>query len=132
MNTVNSSFSETPNSETTQLEPSFAIPVTLVLLAIPLLLLQVWLGSAIAIFGLFLLFQAVTLRLTFTGTDLDIYRSETLIRRFPYQDWQTWRIFSPSFPVLFYFKEVKSIHFLPILFDPKTLQACLEKHLPLS
>jgi hypothetical protein len=132
MNTVNSSFSEAPNSEATQLEPSFAIPVTLVAVAIPLLLLQVWLGIAIAIFGLFLLFQTVTLRLIFTNTDLDIYRSETLIRRFPYQDWQTWRIFSPAFPVLFYFKEVKSIHFLPVLFDPKTLQGCLEKHLPLS
>jgi hypothetical protein len=132
MNTANSAFSEQSNSETTQLVPSFAIPVTLVLLAIPLLLVQVWLGIAIAIFGVFLLFQTVTLRLIFTGTDLDIYRSETLIRRFPYQDWQAWRIFSPAFPVLFYFKEVKSIHFLPILFDPKILQACLEKHLPLS
>ncbi|WP_019501970.1 DUF3119 family protein [Pseudanabaena sp. PCC 6802] len=132
MNTANPAFSETSNPEATKLEPSFAIPVTLVLLAIPLLLVQVWLGIAIAIFGLFLLFQTVTLRLFFTATALDIYRSDTLIRRFPYQDWQTWRIFSPSFPVLFYFKEVKSIHFLPILFDPKTLQACLEKHLPLS
>ncbi len=127
MNTVSSTF-----SEKIQLEPSFAIPVTLIFLAVPLLLLQVWVGGAIALFGLFLLLQTVTLRLIFTATDLDIYRSETLIRRFPYQDWQNWRIFWPRFPVLFYFKEVKSIHFLPILFNPKTLQTCLEKHLPLS
>jgi Protein of unknown function (DUF3119) len=127
MNTVSSSF-----SEEIQLEPSFAIPVTLVFLAVPILFVQVWVGGAIALFGLFLLLQAVTLRLIFTATDLDIYRSETLIRRFPFQDWQNWRIFWPSFPVLFYFKEVKSIHFLPILFNPKTLQTCLEKHLPLS
>jgi hypothetical protein len=127
MNVANPSL-----SDATQLEPSFVIPVTLVLLAVPLLLLNLWLGSAIAIFGLFLLFQTATLRLIFTATDLDIYRSETLIRRFPYQDWQKARIFWPFFPVLFYFREVKSIHFLPILFDAKTLQTCLEKHLPLS
>jgi len=49
------------------------------------------------------------------------YYCEKLIRRFP-QEWQNWQIFWPGVPILFYFKEVKSIHFLPILFDPKTLK----------
>jgi hypothetical protein len=62
---------------------------------------------------------------------LDIYRGDKLIRRFPYQDWENWDIFWYYLPTLFYFKEVKSLHFLPILFDPKLLRACLEaKQLP--
>jgi hypothetical protein len=30
--------------------------------------------------------------------------------------------------VLFYFREVSSIHFLPILFSPSQLRSCLERH----
>ena len=115
----------------TQLSPSYALPIAIVLLAIPLLLLQPWVSAIVALFGIFLFFQTVTLRLWFTDTALDIYRGESLIRRFPYQDWQNWRIFWPRVPILFYFKEVKSIHFLPILFDAGMLQACLEQHCPL-
>jgi hypothetical protein len=33
-------------------------------------------------------------------------------------------------PILFYFKEINSIHFLPILFDRKMLQTCLEQRCP--
>lgn len=112
------------------LAPSYTIPIVLVLVAIPLFFVQAWVSLAIALFGLFLLIQTVTLRLRFTDTDLDIYRGDTLIRRFPYQEWQNWRIFWPSFPILFYFKEVKSIHFLPILFDPAMLKTCLEARCP--
>lgn len=108
-----------PSSTTIQLAPSYTLPIVLVIAAIPLLLLSVWVGGAIALFGLFLLFQAATLRLQFSETALDIYRGETLIRNFPYQDWQNWQIFWNKVPILFYFKEVKSIHFLPILFDPQ-------------
>ncbi len=96
----------------------------------PLLFVQIWVSLAIALFGLFLLIQTVMLRLKFTETALDIYRGETLIRQFPYQDWQNWEIFWSPAPILFYFKEVKSIHFLPIIFDPKTLRACLEQRFP--
>jgi Protein of unknown function (DUF3119) len=127
--TVTSSFA--PNSASTvELKPSYNIPVVLVIAAIPVLVVQPWVGFAIALFGLFLMFQALTLRLQFTTTDLDIYRGEKLIRRFPYQEWQNWRIFWNGVPILFYFKEVKSIHFLPILFDPNTLKTCLEQRCP--
>ena len=119
-----------PTASTIQLAPSYTLPVVLVIAAIPVLLVQPWLGGAIALFGLFLMFQAATLRLQFTESALDIYRGETLIRRFPYQDWQNWRIFWPTVPILFYFKEINSIHFLPILFDPKTLRTCLEQRCP--
>ena len=114
------------SAQTVELSPSYFLPIALVLAAVPLLLVQAWVSLAIALFGLFLLFQAVTIRLKFTETDLDIYRRETLLRRFPYRDWQNWQIFWSPIPILFYFKEVKSIHFLPILFDAKTLRSCLE------
>ncbi|HIK55180.1 MAG TPA: DUF3119 family protein [Synechococcales cyanobacterium M55_K2018_004] len=110
--------------------PSYTIPLALALSAIPLLLVQPWVSVVVGLFGLFLLFQAVTLRLYFTESALDIYRGETLIRRFPYSEWQHWEIFWSPIPILFYFKEVKSIHFLPILFDPKTLRAALETKIP--
>jgi Protein of unknown function (DUF3119) len=126
---VTTSFTSQSTS-TAELKPSYNIPVVLVIVAIPLLIVQVWLGGAIALLGLFLMFQALTLRLQFTATDLDIKRGEKLIRRFPYQEWQNWRIFWNPVPILFYFKEVKSIHFLPILFDPKTLKTCLEERCP--
>ncbi len=129
LKTVTTSF--VPNfGSTVKLKPSYNIPIVLVIAAIPLMLVQPWLGLAIALFGLFLLFQTVTLCLHFTATDLDIYRGEKLLRRFPYQEWQNWRIFWNAVPILFYFKEVKSIHFLPILFDPNTLKTCLEERCP--
>lgn len=122
--------SYTKASTTVELKPSYNIPLVLVIAAIPMLVVQPWVAGAIALFGLFLMFQAVTLRLLFTPTDLDIYRGEKLIRRFPYEEWQNWRIFWNSIPILFYFKEVKSIHFLPILFNPNTLKTCLEERCP--
>lgn len=102
----------------------------LIALAIPLALVQIWIALAMALFGAFLLYQTATLRLVFTETDLDIYRGETRIRRFPFQEWATWEIFWPPVPVLFYFREVNSIHFLPILFSPSELRSQLEQHVP--
>ncbi|MBE9167830.1 DUF3119 family protein [Pleurocapsales cyanobacterium LEGE 06147] len=116
--------------QTIELAPSYKIPLILVFAAIPLSLIQVWIGGAIALFGLFLMFQAATIRLQFTATALDIYRSGQLIRRFPYQEWLSWQIFWQPVPILFYFREVNSIHFLPIIFEPKTLVSCLQKYCP--
>lgn len=117
-------------SPTVELKPSYRLPGCLAIAALPLLWLQVWVAAGVLLFALFLAVQAATLRLQFTETALDIYRGDALIRHFPYQDWQNWRIFWSPIPVLFYFKEVKSIHFLPILFDPLSLQACLQNHCP--
>ncbi|WP_027269340.1 DUF3119 family protein [Leptolyngbya sp. PCC 6406] len=115
---------------TTTLLPSYAIPIGLGLLAVPLLWVQLWLGGAIAVFALFLLYQTVTLRLVFTPIALEIYRGQTQIRQFPYQDWQLWELFWSPLPILFYFREVNSIHFLPILFQPAALRSELEARLP--
>lgn len=122
--------SSSPSTQVVELAPSYWLPIAFVLGALPLFWVQAWVSLAIALFGVFLLIQAITLRLRFTATDLDVCRGETLIRRFPYQEWQNWRIFWQPLPILFYFKEVKSIHFLPILFDPKMLQSCLEARCP--
>ncbi|MEB3337157.1 MAG: DUF3119 family protein [Leptolyngbyaceae bacterium] len=119
-----------PSAQTIELAPSYTLPIVLVTAAIPLLLVQIWVSLIVGLFGLFLFLQAATLRLRFTETSLDIDRSGTLIRRFPYQDWLNWKIFWPKFPVLLYFKEVNSIHFLPILFDSKMLKTCLEQRCP--
>lgn len=121
----------TPVSDSiVELSPSYTIPFVFIAAAIALLFWLPWASLPIGLFGFFLFFQTVTLRLQFTETNLDVYRSGTLIRRFPYTEWQNWRIYWEPVPILFYFKEVKSIHFLPIIFDPKTLKACLEKHCP--
>ncbi len=124
--------SSTSNSiSTVELKPSYNIPVVLIIGSIPLLLIQQLVaGGIIALLGLFLMYQAVTLRLQFTATDLDIIKGDKLLRRFPYTEWQNWRIFWNIIPILFYFKEVKSIHFLPILFNPNVLKACLEERCP--
>jgi hypothetical protein len=117
---------------TIELAPSYKIPLVLAIAAIPFLWVQIWVGLAIALFGLFLTVQTATIRLRFTPSDLDVYRSDKLLRRFPYQDWSHWQIFWEPFPILFYFREVKSIHFLPMLFDAPTLKQCLESRVPRS
>ncbi|WP_271252494.1 DUF3119 family protein [Pseudanabaena sp. Chao 1811] len=119
-------------SQATELNPSYAIPVVLVLASIPLIWVQPIAAGVVSIFGLFLVYQAATIRLVFTATDLEVYRSQEKFRTFPYQEWQDWKVFWFGFPVLFYFKEIKSIHFLPILFDVNVLRTCLEKYISLK
>ncbi|MBE9030743.1 DUF3119 family protein [filamentous cyanobacterium LEGE 11480] len=115
------------STETVTLQPSYNIPIGLVTIAIGLTFVKWWIGLPVGLFGLFLLIQTVLLKLTFTPTALDIYRGETLIRQFPFAEWQNWEIFWGPIPILFYFREVKSIHFLPIIFDPTMLRICLEQ-----
>jgi Protein of unknown function (DUF3119). len=115
-----------------ELAPSYKIPLVLIIAALPLAFVQKWVSLAIAILGVFLLIQTLTIRLRFTETALEVYRLEKLLRNFPYQDWLNWEIFWSPIPILFYFKEIKSIHFLPIIFDPKMLRTCLENNCPLN
>ena len=115
-----------------ELAPSYKIPLVLIIAALPLAFVQKWVSLAIAILGVFLLIQTLTIRLRFTETALEVYRLEKLLRNFPYQDWLNWEIFWSPIPILFYFREIKSIHFLPIIFDPKMLRTCLENNCPLN
>ncbi len=118
----------TTNTTTTELAPNYRLPAVVIVLGSLIIALNPWIGGIIALFGIFLMIQSATLRLQFSPTALDIYRGEKLIRSFPYSEWQHWEIFWSPVPVLFYFREVKSIHFLPILFDPIALKQCLETH----
>jgi hypothetical protein len=117
---------------TIELKPNYRIPLVLVFASFPLVFFLPWVGAGLSLFGLFLMLQTAIIRLQFTPTALDVYRSRKLILSFPYQEWQNWRIFWEPVPILFYFKEIKSIHFLPIIFDPATLKGCLEKYFPLE
>lgn len=127
---MTSAISTPQPTETVELAPSYKIPIVLLLAGFAMLFVQIWVGLPIFAFGLFLLIQTASLRLTFTPTELDVYRGATRIRQFPYSEWQNWEIFWSPVPILFYFKEVKSIHFLPILFNPQQLRACLEQRCP--
>lgn len=113
-----------------RLSPSYNLPLGLLVVAIGLVLVRWWLAVGVALFAVFLAVQAATLRLVFADEALDIYRGETQIRHFPYRDWQHWEIYSEAVPVLFYFREVHSIHFLPVLFDPEALRAALVHRVP--
>jgi hypothetical protein len=116
--------------EIIELAPDFKIPGFLILSAVGFAWISLWLGGMIAILGLFLTIQTFLIRLQFTAQALNVLRSGKIIRSFPYSDWLNWEIFWSPVPILFYFKEVKSIHFLPIIFNAKTLADCLHKHYP--
>jgi hypothetical protein len=113
-----------------ELKPSYVLSLSLVISSLLLLLFSPWIGLILGIFGLFLVIQTTLIRLRFTESSLEVYRQNKLIRSFPYDEWENWQIFWQPVPILFYFKEVKSIHFLPVLFDPNMLQSCLEQCVP--
>lgn len=118
------------------LAPRFWLPLAVVVLGLTVLPLAwlwapaLWLGLVLSLFGLFLLVQSALLRLAFSDDALLVWRQQTLLRRFPYSDWLGWKLFWPGVPVLFYFREEKSIHLLPVLFDATALRQQLETRLP--
>ncbi|MGD1851178.1 MAG: DUF3119 family protein [Cyanophyceae cyanobacterium] len=116
-------------TETVELESNYLLPVAIVAIAAPIgLFLNLWVGLVVGAFGLFLAVQASRIRLIFTSTALDVYTGEKPIRSFPYAEWENWEIFWSPVPILFYFKEVNSIHFIPILYNPTALRQCLAVH----
>lgn len=91
-------------------------------------------GLVLAIFSIFLFIQTAILQLTFSADALLVTRRSwgapaVEIKRFPYKEWQYWQIFWPRFPVLFYFREINSIHFLPMLFNANQLQIELKQRI---
>ena len=104
-----------------ELQPRFWVPLGVVGLGLICGLLS-WIAAAVVVvFGCFLMLQTALLRLRFEAEALVVTRSGDEIRRFPYSDWMGWRVFWPAVPVLFYFREINSIHFLPMLFDANAL-----------
>nr|AUG32210.1 hypothetical protein PLO_205 [Paulinella longichromatophora] len=88
-----------------------------------------WMALPVLIFGVFLGLQGILLRLEFTPYSFDIYRNSKLLRRFPYQNWLHWRLLWPRLPILLYFREKRSIHFLPVIFRIKRLRQELDERL---
>ena len=127
--------SPAPGTSGVVLEPAYGVALGVIGLGLAALALTplwagaIWLSLVIAVFGLFLLLQTRLLRLEFGGDALLVWRQQSLLRRFPYQEWLSWTIFWPGLPVLFYFREQGSIHFLPVLFDATSLRQQLEQHL---
>jgi len=117
------------------LTPRPWVPLGVVVLGLACLLLMplwggaIWLALAVGLFGLVLLLQSQLLRLQFTADALLVWSRRSLLRRFPYDAWLGWRLFWGPLPVLFYFREQRSIHLLPVLFDATTLRQQLHQHL---
>jgi hypothetical protein len=88
-----------------------------------------WLSLGVGLLGLFLLLQTALLRLEFQADSMVVWRQNTELRRFPYASWLGWKLFWPGLPVVFYFREERSIHLLPLLFDAGALRRQLDRHL---
>ncbi len=119
-----------PELETVILDPSYNLALGVGAIAIPLGLLNLWVGLVVGLFAIFLAVQATILRIHFTGKALDLYRGEKRLRTFPYTDWSHWEIFWEPLPILFYFNEVNNIHFVPMLFNPQQLRDCAVARCP--
>ena len=120
-------MSSTPTSVT--LKPHARLPLLVVVFGAALLPLPLhpWPTLVVVLFGVFLLIQTASLRLEFEERALIVWQNSRELRRFPYDQWLTWRLFAPWLPGLLYFRETQSIHFLPILFSPKQLREQLER-----
>ena len=110
------------------LAPRPWVPLGVVLLGVASLALSVWAALVVGLFGLFLLLQSQLLRLQFSAEALLVWRGASLLRSVPYSDWLGWKLFWQPLPVLFYFREQRSIHLLPVLFDATTLREQLNLH----
>jgi len=110
--------------ESVTIEPSFQLPIILIALSFSLLFFKIGSFPTIisASFSFFLLLQSFTLRIKITQDDFIVLQLGKEIRRFPFKNWLTWKLFLPSLPGIFYFREKSSPHLLPILFNPEQLR----------
>ena len=65
--------------------------------------LHPWPTLVVALFGVFLLIQTASLRLEFEERALIVWQNGRELRRFPYDQWLTWRLFAPWLPGLVLF-----------------------------
>jgi len=114
--------------ESVTIAPSFQLPIILIALSFSLLFFKI--GSLPTIisasFSFFLLLQSFTLRIKITQNDFIVLQLGKEIRRFPFKNWLTWKLFLPGLPGIFYFREKSSPHLLPILFNPEQLKSQLK------
>jgi len=119
-------------SQGTILAPRGWLPLAVVALGIACLALNPWAALAVSVLGLFLLLQSQLLRLQFSGEALLVWQGGQVLRRFPYSEWLGWKLFWGPVPVLFYFREQRSIHLLPVLFDATALREQLNSHVSIQ
>tara|TARA_B100000900_G_scaffold309989_1_gene268731 strand:+ start:292 stop:693 length:402 start_codon:yes stop_codon:yes gene_type:complete len=110
--------------ESVTITPSFQLPIILIALSFSLLFFNIGSFPTIisASFSFFLLLQSFTLRIKITQDDFIVLQLGKEIRRFPFKNWLTWKLFLPGLPGIFYFREKSSPHLLPILFNPEQLR----------
>ena len=115
--------------ESVTISPSFQLPIILIALSFSLLFLRIGPFPTIfsASFSFFLLLQSFTLRIKISQDDFIVLQLGKEIRRFPFKNWLTWKLFLPSLPGIFYFREKSSPHLLPILFNPEQLRNQLKE-----
>ncbi|QNI71462.1 DUF3119 family protein [Cyanobium sp. NS01] len=124
-----------PETEATSLPRHYGVAGGVLVLALGCLALlplwggALWLSLGVGLLGLFLLLQTALLRLEFQADSLVVWRQNTELRRFPYASWLAWKLYWPGLPVVFYFREERSIHLLPLLFDAGALRRQLDRHL---
>ena len=122
------------NSSNFTISPRAWVATGVLIISIVSGIIYVPAGLVLAIFSIFLFIQTAILQLTFSANALLVTRRSwgapaVEIKRFPYKEWQYWQIFWPRFPVLFYFREINSIHFLPMLFNADQLQSELKQRI---
>jgi len=122
------------NSSNFTISPRAWVATGVLIISIVSGIIYVPAGLVLAIFSIFLFIQTAILQLTFSADALLVTRRSwgapaVEIKRFPYKEWQYWQIFWPRFPVLFYFREINSIHFLPMLFNADQLQSELKQRI---
>ena len=117
-------INKTKIEESVTIAPSFQLPIILIVLSFSLLFLKIGSIPTIisAAFSFFLLLQSFTLRIKITNDDFIVLQFGKEIRKFPFKNWLTWKLFLPSLPGIFYFREKSSPHLLPILFNSEQLR----------
>ncbi|MCS7030158.1 MAG: DUF3119 family protein [Gloeomargarita sp. SKYG116] len=114
------------------LNPDYRVAVGLAALGLAVMPWSWPVGAVCEAMTAFLAWQTTTLRWTFTETAVVLTRNGQPIRTFPYAEWQDWYLFWPRVPVVLFFREVRSIHFVPVLFDPAALTCYLNYYCPVT
>ena len=115
-------------SRPVSIAPSPRLPLLIFMLGPALLPLPLhpWPTLINSLIALALLVQSYSLRLEFEQNALIVWRGSQELRRFPYDDWMSWRLFWDGFPAVLYFRERKSPHLIPVLFNAKELREQLK------
>ena len=112
------------STDSVTLSPDARLPLLVVTFGLALLPLPLspWPTAVMVLFGLFLMLQTASLRLEFEERALIVWRGGQELRCFPYEDWISWRLFWDGFPTVLYFRERKSPHLIPVLFNANELR----------